>query len=130
MANIFPFNVINMMTLPGQDGKVQYEIVGYNICRKAFLGLLCINAKRAPSIQFGICFDLTLGTTKKQLKMKNNSLDLSCLLALEIGSKVDRLLKSGEAFDANQVPVDKRKFNGRQTTEKTNSVDTFFEMVI
>lgn len=64
MANIFPFNVINMMTLPGQDGKVQYEIVGYTVCRKAFLGLLSINGKRATSIQFGIFFDLMLGTPK------------------------------------------------------------------
>lgn len=41
-------------------------------------------------------------------------------------TKVERLLKHGVALDANQVPVDRRKFNGKQTAFKSDSVDAFF----
>lgn len=41
-------------------------------------------------------------------------------------TKVERLLKHTEAFEANQVPIDRRKFNGKQTASKSNSADTFF----
>ena len=41
-------------------------------------------------------------------------------------TEVDRLLQSGEALEGNQVPVDRRKFNGRQTADKMNSADSFF----
>lgn len=40
--------------------------------------------------------------------------------------KVDRLLQCETALDSNQLPMDRRKFNGRRLTDKTASADSFF----
>lgn len=83
-----------------------------------------MNRNRKVFMIFVLWPELSKVPSNKKARLIGANFDNLHLGTRLLASQVDRLLQS-DGMEVNQVPVDRRKFNGRKDNSKSCHVDAF-----